>query len=116
MATAVKRLLSSSTDGKGIKVAAIASPGTLIHTAVAGTIPGSYDEIWLWAYSSDIGNTVIFIEWGDTDLPRKVTIPFQTGVVPIIPGFILQNGETVRIFASAANVVMIDGFVNRITD
>lgn len=116
MTTAVKRLLSASVDGKGIKIAAVVSPGTLIHTAVAGTTAGSYDELWLWAYNSDIANTVLWIEWGDADLPRKLTVPLQVGVVPIIPGFILQNGQTVRIYASAPNVVKVDGFVNRIAD
>ena len=116
MTTAVKRLLSGSTDGKGIKVVATSTPGTLIHTAVAGTTPGSYDEVWLWAYNSDVANTVLYIEWGDTDLPRKLTIPLQVGLVPIIPGLLLQNGQVIRIYASAANVVKIDGFINRITD
>ena len=116
MATAVKRLLSGSTDGKGIKVATNGTPGTLIHTAVTGTTPGTYDEVWLWAYNSDVANVVLFIEWGDTDLPRKITIPLQTGLVPFIPGLLLQNGQTVRIYASAPNVVKVDGFVNRITD
>lgn len=116
MASAVKRLLSGSTDGKGIKVVASASPGTLIHTAVVGTTPGSYDEVWLWAYNSDIANVTLFVEWGDTDLPRKTSIPLQSGLVPVIPGLLLQNGQTVRIYASAPNVVKIDGFVNRIVD
>jgi len=37
MATVVKRKLSSSTDGRAIKIAAVETPGTAIHTAVAGT-------------------------------------------------------------------------------
>lgn len=116
MAQAVKRLLSSSVDGKGVKVTNNATPGTLIHTAVTGTFAGTCDEVWLWAYNADVANVVVFIEWGDTDLPRKTTIPLQSGLVPLIPGLILQNGQTVRIYASAANMVKIDGFVNRITD
>jgi len=47
MATFSKIILSGSTDGRGIKVAATASSGTLIHTgsSTATTI----DEIWLYA-------------------------------------------------------------------
>ncbi len=116
MAQAVKRILSGSTDGKGIKIVNNTSPGTLIHTAIAGGLAGTCDELWLWAYNSDIANVVIYIEWGDTDLPRKTTIPLQSGLVPIIPGLILQNSQIVRIYASALNIVKIDGFVNRITD
>ena len=36
--SAVKRLLSGSTDGKAIKVAATSTPGTTIHTAVSGKL------------------------------------------------------------------------------
>lgn len=116
MAQAVKRILSGSTDGKGIKVVANTSPGTLIHTAVTGGTAGTCDEVWLWAYNSDVANAVLFIEWGDTDLPRKTTIPLQSGLVPLIPGLILQNGQVIRIYASAPNVLKVDGFVNRISD
>ena len=45
MATAVKRKLSGSTDGMGIKIAATSTPGTAIHTASSETMDGSYDEI-----------------------------------------------------------------------
>ena len=43
MATFTKTLLSGSTNGKAILVAATATPGTTIHTAVAGT--SSLDEM-----------------------------------------------------------------------
>lgn len=116
MAIAYKRLLSQSIGGKGITISSITTPGTLIHTAPAGTTPGSYDEVWLWAYNADTSNTVISVEWASDGLVRKITVPLQTGLIPIIPGLILQNGETIRVFASAANVIKIDGFINRITD
>lgn len=47
MATFNKTILSGSTDGRGIKVAATATAGTLIHTgsSTATTI----DEIWIYA-------------------------------------------------------------------
>ena len=115
MSTAIKLPLSGSVDGKGIKITTIASPGTLIHTATSAT-SGIYDEIWLWAYNDDVYNITIFIEWGDSDLARKITIPLQTGVIPLIPGFILQNSQVVRIYANTANKIKIDGFVNRITN
>ena len=43
MATYSKQLLSGGTNGKNIKVAATATAGTTIHTAVAGTT--DIDEI-----------------------------------------------------------------------
>jgi len=47
MATFSKQILSGSTDGKGIKVAATASSGTTIHTA--SSTATTLDEIWLYA-------------------------------------------------------------------
>lgn len=119
MATAVKRKLSGSTNGRGIKVVATATLGTVIHTAVAGTTPGTYDEIWLFAYNGDTVARLLTIEFGGVTVPDdtiKVIIPLQSGLMLIIPGLPLQNGCVVTAFAAAANVITIQGFVNSITD
>jgi len=119
MATVVKRKLSSSTDGKAIKIAATVTPGDTIHTAVAGTTAGTYDEIWLWAFNAHTANIKLTIEFGGADAPDQniiITIPALAGLVPVVPGLILQNGATVKAFASSANVITIIGFVNSITD
>ena len=47
MATFSRVLLSGGTSGAPIPVAATATPGTLVHTAVAGAT--SFDEVYLWA-------------------------------------------------------------------
>lgn len=117
--SAVKRRLSGCADGKAIKVAATSTPGTTIHTAVSGTTDGTYDEIWLWAFNAHTGDVVLTIEYGGTTDPDnifKVTIPFQAGLVPVIPGLILQNEAVVKAFAGTADVITLVGFVNRITD
>jgi len=119
MATAVKRKLSGSTDGKAIKIAAIATTGTTIHTAVSGTTAGTYDEIWLWAFNSDAAARTLTIEFGGTSAPDYnivVSIPAQSGLIGVVPGLILQNSSVVTAFASLTNVVTITGFVNSITD
>jgi hypothetical protein len=119
VATAVKRKLSGSTDGRPIKVVATASAGTTIHTAVAGTTAGTFDEIWLYAYNGDTVPRLLTIQFGGTSTPDddvKVTLAAQSGLQLIVPGLILQNGSVVRAFASAANVLTISGFVNAITD
>ena len=119
MATAVKRKLSESTDGKAIKIAATSTAGTAIHTAVAGTTAGTYDEIWLWAFNSYTGNIKLTIEFGGASAPDDnivVTVPALAGLVPIVPGLILQNEATVKAFASSPNVITIHGFINSITD
>jgi hypothetical protein len=118
MAQVAKRKLSGSTDGRQVKVVATASAGTTIHTAVTGTVAGTWDEIWLWATNSDTVSRLLTIQWGNTASPDdsiSVTLAPQSGLVPIVPGLILQNGAIVRAFAAAANVVMISGFVNAVT-
>lgn len=45
MATITRAVLSGSSDGEMIPVIAVASPGTLIHTAHATSL----DAIYLWA-------------------------------------------------------------------
>lgn len=119
MATAVKRKLSGSTNGRGIKVVATATAGTALHTAVAGTTAGTYDEIWLYAYNSDTVDRLLTIEMGGVTVPDDnivVTIPAKSGLTLVTPGLIMQNGLSIAAFASAANVVTIYGFVNAITD
>ena len=110
-----KALLSGSTQGKGIKVVATGTPGTTIHTAVAGT--SSLDEIWLYAYNSDTVTRTLTIEWGEATAPdgnNIIDIPSKQGRFLVVDGRLLQNALVVKAFASAANVIIIDGFVNQI--
>ncbi len=117
MATTFSKIaLSQSTNGMGIKVVATATAGTAIHTAVAGT--SSFDEIWLYLFNSDTAAHVVTVEFGDATAPDHnivATVQSKTGLVCIVPGLILDNGKTVAVFADAANVITVTGFVNRIT-
>jgi hypothetical protein len=119
MATISKRELSGAADGKMVKVAQTATPGTLIHTATSGNAGADdYDEIWLWAVNSDTTARKLTIEWGGTASPDdtiEVTIPPEAGLVLVVPGLILENSQVVRAFCAAANVVMVAGYVNRMT-
>jgi hypothetical protein len=116
MATFSKKLLSGSTNGKGIKVAATATAGTLIHTAVAGTF--SFDEIWLYAHNTSASIVKLTLEWGGVAAPDdhiEINIGAEgTGMILVAPGILLQNGLVVRAFAATANVLNIFGYVNRI--
>lgn len=116
MATFSKELLSGSTNGRGIAVAAVATPGTLIHTAVAGT--SVLDEIWLFAVNNGAVTRTLTIEFGGVADPGdhiEIQIPAQAGPYTIVPGLLLQNSLIARAFASAANEVTVFGYVNRIT-
>jgi hypothetical protein len=118
MAQATKELLSGSIDGLGIVVVS-GSGGTAgtagtIHVAAAGT--SGRDEVYLWAFNGHTSNVVLSLEWGTSGNPRVITIPFQSGLIPIVPGLPLCNGQKIQAFAATPNVVVIDGFVNRITN
>ena len=116
MATFSKIALSGSTDGRMIKVAATATAGTTIHTAVTGT--SNLDEIWLYAINSSASSVKLTIEWGEASAPDgniELTVLPEAGLVTVIPGLLLQNSLVVKAFAGTANVIMIHGFVNRIT-
>lgn len=116
MAQAFTKLkLSGSTNGKGIKVVATATLGTTIHTAVAGT--SSLDEVYLYAYNGHTADVVLTLEWGEATVPDGniiVTIPFKQGRFLIVDGRLLNNSLVITAFASVANVIVIDGFVNQI--
>jgi hypothetical protein len=114
MATFSKQLLSGGTDGKNIKVVATGTPGTTVHTAHAT----SKDEVWVWACNTDTSSRKLTIEFGGTTSPDdliEVTVPAESGTMLIIPGWVLTNSTVVRAFAAAANVVVVNGFINRIT-
>ena len=115
MATYSRELLSGSTQGKQIKVGATATPGTLIHTAVSGTT--DLDEIWLYAVNSSSSGVKLTIEWGEASAPDghvEVTLAAEDGYQLVVPGLLLQNTLVVRAFAATTNVILINGYVNRI--
>lgn len=119
MATILKRKLSGSTDGKPVLVVATATAGTTIHTAVAGTTAGTFDEIWLYAYNGHTAAVTLTIEFGGATVPDQniiVSLASKSGLQLIVPGLILQNGMVVKAFAGTANVITISGFVNSMTD
>jgi hypothetical protein len=118
MATFTKQILSGSTDGRAIKVAATSTAGTLIHTG--STTSTTLDEIWLYAQNTDTTARKLTIEWGGVSSPDdliELTVGAETGLVLVIPGLLIKGNATalvVRAFASAANVITISGYVNRI--
>lgn len=119
MATYSKIKLGGSTDGKLIKVAATATAGTTIHTGSSTTT--TIDEVWLYAVNSDTTDRKLTIEFGGTSAPDDLieqTITAESGLILVVAGLIIVGNATplvVRAFAASANVVMIGGYVNRIT-
>jgi hypothetical protein len=119
MATYSKIHLSGSTDGRLIKVAQTATAGTTIHTG--SSTATTYDEIWLYAVNSDSTDRKLTIEFGGTNSPDDLleqTITAESGLLLVVPGLVIKGNATalvVRAFAATSNVVMVGGYVNRIT-
>lgn len=117
MGTYSRQLLSASTNGKPIKIAATATAGTTIHTAVAGT--SSYDEIYLWITNTSAAAVTLTIEYGgvtdpDNLIVKALSIPANSPPIPILTGQVLHNAQVLAAFASSANVLLATGYVNRI--
>ena len=118
MATFTKKILSGSTNGRAIKVAATATAGTLIHTG--STTTTTIEEIWLYAQNTDTVARKLTIEWGGTTAPDdliEVTIGPEMGLTLVVPGLLIKGAASalvVRAFAATANVITIHGYVNEI--
>jgi hypothetical protein len=116
-ATYTKEALSGSTHGRGILLATSASPGTTIHTAVAGTTSASEDVITLYAYNSNVGAETLVIQWGGTTSPDddiKLSIPAQAGLVLVTADLILRNALVIKGYSTTANKVTIHGYALRV--
>lgn len=117
MATYSRVLLSGSTNGRAIPVAATATPGTAIHTAVAGTL--SFDELYLWASNVTVSAATLTIEWGGVTDPgdhmvKTCSIPANSPPIPIVTGQVLNNTLLVKAFSGTASAINLTGYVNRI--
>lgn len=111
-----KRQLSASDKGRGIKVGATGSPGTLIHTALDNVAANDWDEITLRAINTSGSAVKLSIQWGGTTDPDdliEISIPAESGLVDIVLGHVLNDGAEVRAFAATADVIVLHGFVNR---
>ena len=94
--------------------------GTTIHAT--GTSSSVIDEVWLYAYNSDISSRQLVVQYGGStyiDNDIKLDIPPTSGLTLVVPGLILTGtgsaANTVYAYSSAANVITITGYVNRIS-
>ena len=117
MATYSKHLLSGSTNGKNISVTGNATGSAVtVHTATSGT--SNLDEIWLYATNTSAAAVVLTVEFGGTtnqDDYIELELAADSGMTLIIPGLLLQNSLLVKAWAASADVININGYVNRIT-
>jgi hypothetical protein len=109
--------LSGSTNGRPIPVAATATPGTLIHTAVSGT--AGFDELYLWASNVTGSAAVLTVEFGGVGDPgdhlvKAYSIAANSGPIPIAMGQRVQGGVAIRAFSATASALNVTGHFNRV--
>src|SRR3990167_4040062 len=117
MAVYTRRLLSGSTSGRPIPVAANATPGTTLHAAVSGTT--AFDEVYLWASNVTAASATLYVEWGGATDPgdhlvKNFSIGPNSGPVPVATGIVLNGNVSVAAFCTAASAINVTGYVNRI--
>lgn len=118
MATYTKNILSGSTDGRNIKVAATATAGTMIHTG--SSTATDKDEIWICCCNTSTSSVKLTIEFGGTTSPDDLIERYinpEEGLVWVVPGLVIKGNASalvVRAFAGSANVLVINGFTHRI--
>lgn len=117
MAVYSRVILSGSSNGAPIPVAATATPGTIVHTAVTGS--GASDEVYIWASNVTGAAATLTIEWGGVTDPgshliKSFSIAGNSAPTPISVGQSIAGGLVVRAFSGTANAINITGFVNRI--
>jgi hypothetical protein len=110
-----KRGLSSSDGGRGIVVSAIASPGTLLHTALSSPAASEWDEVTLWAVNRTGTASTLTLEWGGTDTTDQISVNVASGgsLVPVVDRLVLHNGREIRAYGSTADALVIHGSVRR---
>jgi len=121
MATFSKQILSSSTDGRAIKIAstAISSSATLIHTGSSSSTV--FDEVWIYAQNNHTADVAVRIGFGGVTDPDDIieyTVKTKGGLYLVVPGLILKGNATpltVRASAGTTNVISLSGYVNRIS-
>jgi hypothetical protein len=117
MASYSRAHLSGSTNGLPIPVAATATPGTALHTALSGT--AGFDEVYLWVSNVTGSAATLTLEWGGVTDPgnhlcKAVSIPANSGPTLVVAGLVLNNGVVARAFSGTASALNIAGYVNRL--
>lgn len=121
MATYSKELLSESSNGKSITVAASGSSTTALHTTASAAT--SIDEVWLYATNHTDSDVILNVLYGGTnfttDVLFKGVIEAYAGSVLICPGLIAKGDGTTGLSiygnVSVASSINIFGYVNRIS-
>lgn len=111
-------LLSGSTNGRGIKVTGTNAAGKVtLHTAT--NTANTVDQVWLFAANQSAAAITLTLCMGGTTDPDDLvtmTIPAYSGDILIVQGERFGGGVVISAYATTANVIVIRGHVDRITN
>ncbi len=112
MPVPVETELNGSTDGQPIVVAAVATPGTTVHTT--GAL--GFEKIWIFASNVTALVATLTIEWGGvadpgSHLVKAYSIPANSGPIPIATGQVIKNSKVIKAISGTASAINITGFV-----
>lgn len=111
-------VLSGSTSGLPIAVAATGSPGTTIHTAQSGT--SGVDMVELDVTNIDTATRTLTLQWGGTTAAEQIgpiSIAANRGPVTLqVPPLPLNGAKAILAYADVANKLNIRGRVMRFTN
>lgn len=109
--------LSGSTRGRPIQLTGTTS-GTAVTLHTATTTAGTIDKLYLDITNTSAAAVVVTIEFGTTGVGNEVyvTVPAKS-TVRAVDGSVIGGGatDTVRAYASTANVVNVTGRVERLS-
>ncbi len=106
--------LSSSNSGEPIVITATTSPGTLIHTSIAGT--SQKDEVFLYVNNTGASVWPIVLEMGNTGMANRMIMDIYPKEAPLLisQGFLLNQAGTVRGYSpSGVSGLVVNGYVQR---
>ena len=117
--SAIERIpISGCSNGRGIKITGTTSEGAnTIHTATSTS--GVIDEVWLYCYNSSASLATLYLCLGGTTDPDdivSVSIPSKYNDILVLAGECFNGGVVIKAYASSANVLVIRGYVNRISN
>ncbi len=75
----------------------------------------------MYAVNTSASDVKLTIEWGEATAPDgniEYTVKAENGLYLITPGLVMQGNTTpkvIRAFAATTNVIVVHGYVNRIT-
>ncbi len=107
-------ILSESTRGQGILVAATSSDGTTIDATGSDPDSGLAREAssyYLFAVNNHDSDVLLTVEFGGTAANNLIekTIKAGEGLVTVVNGLQLEHPVAIKAFASVANKVIIYG-------